>query len=212
MRLDHVFSMPLPIDEAWGVLTDVERIAPCMPGAQLQEIEGDEYRGLVKVKVGPVATQYKGTARFLERDEAERRAVIKAEGRDARGQGNATAMISMELTPAVDATDVKISTELSITGRVAQLGRGAISEVSDKLLRQFVADLEAMLATNRAEGTADEDVASTPADDGIRKIDAPEPPPVDLLDAAGGAIAKRLVVVAVGVFVVWMLVRRWRRH
>lgn len=211
MRLDHVFSMPLPIDEAWGVLTDVERIAPCMPGAQLQEIEGDEYRGLVKVKVGPVATQYKGTARFLERDETERRAVIRAEGRDARGQGNATATISMELTPAADATDVKISTELSITGRVAQLGRGAISEVSDKLLRQFVADLEAMLATNRVEGPPDGDVAPAPGD-GVRKIDAPEPPPVDLLDAAGGAIAKRLIVVAAGVFVVWMLVRRWRRH
>lgn len=211
MKLDHAFSMPLPIDEAWGLLTDVERIAPCMPGARLQEIEGDEYRGLVKVKVGPVATQYKGTARFVERDDTERRAVIKAEGRDARGQGNATATISMELTPAAYATDVKISTELSITGRVAQLGRGAISEVSDKLLRQFVADLEAMLETNHARRSADERAAPAPAE-GIRLIDAPEPPPVDLLDAAGGAIAKRLIVVAAAVFMVWMLVRRLRRH
>src|SRR5258705_8237531 len=104
MELSNEFVVPVAIDEAWGLLTDVERIAPCMPGAQLQEVEGDEYRGIVKVKVGPITAQYKGAATFIERDEAGHKAVLRAEGRDTRGQGNANATITATLTPDGDGT------------------------------------------------------------------------------------------------------------
>src|SRR6266540_6894235 len=99
MNIEDEFRVDVPVDEAWRILLDVERIAPCMPGAQLQEIEGDEYRGVVKVKVGPITAQYKGKATFLERDDAAHRAVLRAEGRDTRGQGNANATITATLEP-----------------------------------------------------------------------------------------------------------------
>ena len=105
MELTNEFRVGVPVERAWEVLTDVERIAPCMPGAQLQEIEGDEYRGVVKVKVGPITAQYKGAARFVERDEAAHRAVLRAEGRETRGQGNANATITAQLDPDGDGTN-----------------------------------------------------------------------------------------------------------
>ena len=142
MELSNEFTVDVPIDEAWSVLTDVSRIAPCMPGAQLQEVEGDEYRGSVKVKVGPVTAEYKGAATFLERDPVGHRAVLRAEGRETRGQGNATATITATLVPEGAGTHVSVVTDLSITGRVAQFGRGVLADVSNKLLGQFVTSLE----------------------------------------------------------------------
>src|SRR5881409_859810 len=124
MELTNEFRVGVPPAHAWAVLTDVERIAPCMPGAQLQEVEGEEYRGVVKVKVGPVTAQYKGKATFVERDEAGYKAVLKAEGRDTRGQGNASAIITAQLAQEGDGTQVKVITDLTITGRAAQFGRG----------------------------------------------------------------------------------------
>src|SRR5690242_21043554 len=112
MELTNTFRVGLPVAEAWNVLLDVERIAPCMPGAQLQEVEGDEYRGIVKVKVGPISAQYKGAARIVEADEANRKVVIKAEGRDTRGQGNASATVTATLVSDGDATRVSIDTDL----------------------------------------------------------------------------------------------------
>lgn len=145
MELTNEFVVTVPVEEAWAVLTDVERIAPCMPGAELQEVEGDEYRGIVKVKVGPITASYRGSARFEEKDAAVHRGVLKAEGRETRGQGNASAVITATLSPSGDGTKVEVVTDLAITGKVAQFGRGMLAEVSGKLLDQFVHNLETMV-------------------------------------------------------------------
>lgn len=142
MELTNDFHVQVSVDEAWAILTDVERIAPCMPGAQLEEIEGDEYRGIVKVKVGPITAQYKGKATFIEKDDASHKAVLRAEGRDTKGQGNAAATITATLVASGDGTNVKVVTDLTVTGRVAQFGRGVMADVSAKLLGQFVQCLE----------------------------------------------------------------------
>jgi hypothetical protein len=147
MELTNDFRVAVPVEQAWAVLTDLERIAPCLPGAQLQEVEGDEFRGVVKVKVGPITAQYKGVATIEERDDATHRLVIRAEGRDTRGQGSAAATITALLTPEGDGTAVSVVTDLTITGKVAQFGRGAIVEVSSKLMDQFVRALEADVLT-----------------------------------------------------------------
>src|SRR6516165_3333218 len=143
MELNNEFRVGVSVPEAWKVLTDVERIAPMLPGAQLQEVEGEEYRGGVKVKVGPISAQYKGQATFVERDEDAGRVVLKASGRDTRGQGNASALITATMTPDGDATKVSVVTDLTVTGKVAQFGRGVMAEVSAKLMGQFVDALEA---------------------------------------------------------------------
>src|SRR5664279_769271 len=142
MQIDDTFRVDVPVDEAWRILLDIERIAPCLPGAQLQEIEGDEYRGVVKVKVGPITAQYKGTAKLESTDDETYTAVIVASGRDTRGQGNASATVNLSLVPDGEGTQVEVETDLSITGKVAQFGRGVLADVSAKLLAQFVENLE----------------------------------------------------------------------
>jgi carbon monoxide dehydrogenase subunit G len=167
MELSNEFVVPVGIDEAWGLLTDVERIAPCMPGAQLTEIEGDEYRGLVKVKVGPITAQYKGKATFVEKDDSSHKAVLRAEGRDTRGQGNAHATVTATLVPEGAGTRVTVVTDLAITGRAAQFGRGIMADVSTKLLGQFVSCLEKNVLGSDggppAWAAAEESAASAPA-------------------------------------------------
>jgi carbon monoxide dehydrogenase subunit G len=145
MKLDNEFTVGVPIGEAWGVLTDLEMIAPCMPGAQLTGVNDGIYTGKVRIKVGPVTAEYAGTARFSEKDEETHRAVIDARGRDSRGNGNATAVISAQLLPEGESTRVTVSTDLTIAGRVAQFGSGMIKEVSAKLLGQFTDCLERRL-------------------------------------------------------------------
>ena len=152
MDLTNEFRVAIPVDRAWVVLTDLERIAPCMPGAQLQEVEGDVYRGVVKVKVGPVQAQYKGEVEIIERDDDAHVAVLKADGRESRGQGNASATITARLTPDGDGTAVSILTELTITGRVAQFGRGVLADVSAGLLDQFVERLESTVLAEEVGG------------------------------------------------------------
>ena len=142
MKIEDQFRVDVPVDEAWKVLLDVERIAPCMPGAQLQEVEGDEYRGIVKVKVGPITAQYQGVAKIVEADEPTHKVVLQAEGRDTRGQGTASATVTATLTPDGEGTVVEIDTDLNVTGKVAQFGRGVMADVSSKLLGQFVTCLE----------------------------------------------------------------------
>ena len=142
MEINDSFRVDLPVEETWRVLMDIERIAPCLPGAQLQEIAGDEYRGVVKVKVGPITAQYKGAARFESRDDDAHVAVLVGNGRDTRGQGNASATITMRLEPDGEGTVVSVLTDLAITGKVAQFGRGVMADVSAKLLAQFVQNLE----------------------------------------------------------------------
>src|SRR5438046_8104241 len=126
MELTNEFRVDVPVEEAWTILTDVERIAPCMPGAELQEIQGEEYRGIVKIKVGPITAQYKGKASFIEKDDANHKAVLRAEGRDTRGQGNANATVTATLESDGGGTKVSVVTDLAVTGRVAQFGRGVL--------------------------------------------------------------------------------------
>jgi carbon monoxide dehydrogenase subunit G len=304
VELTNEFSVAVTVDEAWRVLTDLERIAPCMPGAQLQEIEGDEYRGIVKVKVGPITAQYKGAAHFVEKDEAGHRAVLRAEGRETRGQGNANATITAQLDPDGDGTKISVVTDLTITGRVAQFGRGVLADVSTKLLGQFADCLETKLLAGESGGAAaataggaaaagggtgdggggtgasggapsasatssappasavgprdiasegaaatlgdvppgaawpgqggssaatarTAEVAAPPADEAdrarangtsgpqIRVVDSPEPEPVDLIEAAGAPVAKRVAPAVIGLTVLWLLsifLRRRRRR
>ncbi|MEW6470742.1 MAG: SRPBCC family protein [Actinomycetota bacterium] len=221
MELTNEFVVGVEIDEAWAVLTDVERIAPCMPGAELQEVAGDDYRGIVKVKVGPIVAQYKGTATFVERDETGHRAVLRAEGRDTRGQGNANATITAILIPEGGGTRVKVMTELTVTGRAAQFGRGVLADVSNKLIDQFVQRLESDVLAG-VPGKADGDGASTAeamalprndaAPDGPRRVESRPAQPVDLLGTAGAPVVKRLVPLGVLVVVLWFILRRGRRR
>ena len=172
MELTNEFQVHVPIARAWTVLTDVETIAPCLPGAQLEEIEGDEYRGGVKIKVGPITASYKGKATFLERDEINHVAKIRGEGRDSKGQGNAAVTITMRLTDIDGAsTRVNIHNNLSISGKVAQFARASVlTEISGKLLGQFVSCLEHDVLTRPEEtlaavATASAVAESTPAND-----------------------------------------------
>ena len=234
MELTNEFHVKVPVERAWAVLTDIETIAPCMPGAALEEIEGDEYRGGVKIKVGPITAQYKGKATFLSKDDANHIAVLKAEGRDTKGQGNASATITATLKSAGSGTDVVVSTELTITGKVAQFGRGVLADVSAKILNQFVNCLEHdVLATPEetvasvaaASAAADEPAAPTipaptipapttddatePIKPAVRKIEYKPTEPVDLLGTAGAPVVKRAApVVAILFLLVWLLRRR----
>jgi carbon monoxide dehydrogenase subunit G len=225
MELVNDFTVDVPVDEAWKTLTDVERIAPCLPGAQLQEIEGDVYRGVVKVKVGPILAQFKGQATFIERDETNHRAVLKAEGRDTGGKGNASALITAQLDSVdADSTKVTVTTDLTITGKVAQFGRGALADVSTKLLNQFVDQLETtVLHPHTSEPAPAAEAATAPpakeaatashnGDPAVRKVEHVSADPVDLVDVAGGAVLKRLAPLAViGLIVVLILLARRRR-
>ncbi len=224
MELVNEFRVSVPLDRAWEALTDLERVAPCMPGAQLQKVEGDDYHGTVKVKVGPITTQYKGVAHFTERDDVAHRAVLRAEGRETRGQGNATATVSATLVDDGEATSVSIVTDLQITGRVAQFGRGVLSDVSTKLLGQFVSRLEADLlsgGTPPAEaGPGTVSPAGPDAADGqgpvsvapptVRLIDSPEAEPADLVDMAGSAVMKRVVPALIAVVIVLTARKVWK--
>ena len=215
MDLHHEFTVPVPAADAWRILTDLERLAPCLPGAQLTEVEGEIYRGQVKVKVGPIVAQFKGQASFVTRDDTAYTASLKAEGRDTGGKGNAAATITAKLEPT-GATSAKctVDTDLNITGKVAQFGRGALADVSDKLLLQFVDNLNVLIASGSGATpsapaqSAPDQPAPAPT---VRKIEHTEDvAPLDLLDAAGGTIAKRLVpvVIIVGAAVAAFLIFR----
>jgi carbon monoxide dehydrogenase subunit G len=235
VELTNVFSVKVPIDDAWAVLTDLERIAPCMPGFELQEVDGEEYRGVLRVRVGPMAAQYKGVASFRERDEAKHRVIVRAEARETRGQGNASATITATLASADRGTHVIVHTDLKITGKVAQFGRGVLADVSSKLLGQFVQALEAdvlggaAIAETGPTGAIEAAAAGAPASTGQpratqdardepnapklatgpRRIDSTSSQPVDLLAAAGSSVIKRvgplIVVVVVVAAVLWLM-------
>jgi carbon monoxide dehydrogenase subunit G len=163
-QLINEFTVNRPIDEAWAIITDVERIAPCLPGAELQEIEGETYRGVVKVKLGAISSQFKGEANFLDRDDAAYRAVIKGVGRDTGGRGNASAEITAQaesLSPT--STKVVVSTDLHITGKVAQFGRGIMGDVSSKLMAQFANNLNEMLDEQGLDANGDGSAAPAAA-------------------------------------------------
>ena len=234
MELSSSFEVARSLEDTWAVLTDVERIAPCLPGAKLQEVEGEEHRGIVKVKVGPITAEYKGVATFTEKDDSSHRAVLEAKGRDTRGAGNASAVITAQLAAVDDnTTSVTVDTNLTISGKVAQFGRGVMADVSAKLMGQFADNLAAMLEEDSAgagdvagdSGAGDDADAAgaadgagaaatgsgqgggdgTAADSGADDVEA-----VDLVSMAGGAVLKRLVptvivLVVVVLIVIWVL-------
>jgi carbon monoxide dehydrogenase subunit G len=214
MELTNEFRVEAAPAEAWEVLTDIERIAPCLPGAELQEIDGDEFRGVVKVKVGPVTAQYKGAARFLERDDDAHRAVLRAEGRETRGQGNASATITAQLTPDGDGTTVSVVTDLTVAGRVAQFGRGILVDVSAKLMAQFADCLAAKIAAGDGPeaGATDAGGGSSVGAGKAGATAPPSAPPVDLLETAGAPVAKRVVSIGVAVTTFLWLTRLFLRR
>jgi carbon monoxide dehydrogenase subunit G len=238
MELTNDFVIDRGIDETWRILNDLEFIAPCMPGAQLTEIEGEEYRGLVKIKVGPITANYKGKASFVEQDDTNHVAKLKAEGRDPR-QGNANAMVTATMEEVgTEQTKVTIHTDLGLSGKIASFGRGAIEDVSKKLLGQFSDNLQAKLeepgaavtngdraAAEEAKAKAEEvvDAAKAKAEEakakageavtaGVRKIQGPEAEPVDLINVAGKEGAKRILPAVGGVIalilLIWWLINR----
>ena len=218
MELNHSFTVNQPIAETWQILTDLERIAPCLPGAQLQEVHGEVYKGVVKIKVGPITAQFKGDAQFDERNDTDFKAVLKASGRDTGGKGNASATITAQLTP-VDATSTtcNLLTDLSITGKVAQFGRGALADVSEKLLAQFSDNLNELIKTEGAAPTPAAEPAPAPAADAsgqpqIRKIEGPAAEPLDLGNVAGGAVMKRVLPLLAGLAAALLFVRRLFRR
>jgi carbon monoxide dehydrogenase subunit G len=203
MDLNHSFSVNVPVDDAWRILTDVERIAPCLPGAKLEDISGDTYSGFVKVKVGPIQAQFKGQASFVERDDAAHKAVLKGEGRDTTGKGNASALITAQLTAeSPTSTKVTVDTDLNITGKVAQFGRGAMADISNKLLDQFVENLNQLIAASNAP--ADGAAPAAPAPSSSDEVEA-----LDLLSVSSGAILKRAlpVVAVIAAVVIWLIAR-----
>ena len=168
IELDNSFTVPVPPEQAWDVLLDVERIAPCMPGASVTSVEGDQIEGQVKVKLGPLSLTYKGTAKFTDKDEANRKIAIEATGKETRGAGTASANVQATLTPgeAAGSTLVAIHTSLNVTGRPAQFGRSLLPEVSGKLIAQFASNLEALItADNTAAEATDTPEGSGAADD-----------------------------------------------
>jgi uncharacterized protein len=156
IELDNSFTVPVPPEQAWDVLLDVERIAPCMPGASVTSVEGDQIEGQVKVKLGPLSLSYKGTAKFTEKDQANHTIAIEASGKETRGAGTASANVHAALKPAdtEGQTLVSIHTSLNVTGRPAQFGRSLLPEVSGKLITQFATNLEALIAANGAAAGA----------------------------------------------------------
>ncbi|HMD24706.1 MAG TPA: SRPBCC family protein, partial [Streptosporangiaceae bacterium] len=174
IELDNSFTVPVPPEQAWDVLLDVERIAPCMPGASVTSVEGDEIDGQVKVKLGPLSLTYKGTAKFTDKDQATHTISIEATGKETRGSGTASATVQANLTPGGSAgqTLVSIHTSLNVTGKPAQFGRSLLPEVSGKLIQQFATNLEAMI---NADGAVAAGTAAPAADDaGADKADATE--------------------------------------
>lgn len=163
MKIDNEFSVNAPIERAWALLTDLEAIAPCLPGAQLTGVEGESFLGKVKIKVGPVTAEYAGTALFSEKDDAGYRAVIDARGRDSRGAGNASALITAQLRQDGSRTVVTVDTDLKISGKIAQFGSGMIKEVSQKLLGQFVDCLEGKLNAPEVPPAAEPEAVPAPA-------------------------------------------------
>mgnify|MGYP000881970149 CR=1 FL=1 len=203
MDLNHEFIVNVPVNDAWIILTDLERIAPCLPGAQLTEVEGDTYRGQVKVKVGPIVAQFKGQASFVSRDDAAHTASLKGEGRDTTGKGTASAIITAQLTSVTPtSTKCTVVTDLTISGKVAQFGRGALADVSDKLLKQFSENLNQLIASAPAATTATAATTVAAASPEIRKIESAEVAPLDLLGTAGAPILKRAIPVVVALVAV----------
>jgi carbon monoxide dehydrogenase subunit G len=176
VELSHQFTVPIGVEETWAHFNDIASVAECFPGAQVTEADERSFSGSVKVKLGPIALQYNGSGTFVEKDEAAHRFVVDAKGKDKRGNGTAGANVVVTMTEVDGSTDVSVATDLAITGKPAQFGRGVMQDVSDKLLGQFVACLEQRLTAPEPEPepTPQEAVAGAPA---AAQATAPPPPP-----------------------------------
>ncbi|MEU8247055.1 SRPBCC family protein [Nonomuraea sp. NPDC048916] len=236
MRFEHEFTVPVPIEQAWAVLLDVERVAPCLPGASLDTVEGDEFTGRMKVKVGPITVTYRGSARFEDVDKDAHTLTIQASGKEARGAGTAAATVKATLSPADGSTAVVVETSFNVTGRPAQFGRGVMTEVGGKLIDRFAADLADLLAEPAHEPpAAREEARPEPrAEAEERHLTAVPSPPdqdvrpsgtlrtsrtadeeaLDLLEIAGAPLLKRLAPIAgaiAALLLIGWLIRRLMR-
>jgi carbon monoxide dehydrogenase subunit G len=223
MQLESAFKVPVPVDVAWNTLLDYPRLARCMPGATVTEVTGDDVLGQVKVKLGPVSITYQGKVTFTEKDEARHRIVASAAGREVRGSGTASAQVTAVMTDAGGATEVRVLTDLNITGKPAQFGRSVVAEVSERLIGQFAENLARELETGKsgtvtgASGTAASGTApagaTAPAEQATPQSAPPAGDSLDLLRLVGGPLAKRLtpVLTALATLAAIALVRRLRR-
>ena len=241
MELEHEFTIPVPVDRAWPVLLDVEQVAPCMPGATLDSVEGDEFSGRLKVKVGPITVTYKGDARITEKDADSHAVTMEASGKEARGTGTAAATVNAQLHSEGDNTRVTVKTNFNVTGKPAQFGRGVLSDVGGKLIDRFAERLADQLAgggaspngqaagavpaaaSNGSAATATESVpqpreggapsgASAPRPAPVRPVVAAEDDAIDLFDVAGMPMLKRLAPIAIGILVLGVVFRLIRRR
>ncbi|WP_336213051.1 SRPBCC family protein [Nonomuraea sp. LPB2021202275-12-8] len=230
MRFEHEFTVPVPIEQAWAVLLDVERVAPCLPGATLDIFEGEEFTGRMKVKVGPITVTYRGSARFEDVDKDSHTLTLQASGKEARGSGTAAATVKARLTPGDDSTVVAVETSFNVTGRPAQFGRGVMAEVGSKLIDRFAANLAELLAEPVPEtpreapaddGSAERHLAAVPGPDQdvrpagtLRTSLTPDEEALDLLEIAGRPLLKRvapvLVALAALLLIGWVIRRLMR--
>ena len=216
MDLQNSFVVPADIDTAWRTLLDVEAIAPCMPGATLEGVDGNNFSGSVKVKLGPVNMTYGGKARFVEKDEAAHRAVIEGTGKETRGSGTASAHVTCQLiAESPDRTRVEVTTDLTVTGKPAQFGRGVMQDVAGRIIDQFSANLATVIAASGAQAAAAS--AAAAAGEPAPAPPAPTPLPqasdsIDLLGTAGAPVLKRAIPAALALVaiigIIWLIARR----
>lgn len=222
MQLESAFKVPVPVDVAWNTLLDYPRLARCMPGATVTEVTGDDVLGQVKVKLGPVSITYQGKVTFTEKDEARHRIVASAAGREVRGSGTASAQVTAVMTDAGGATEVRVLTDLNITGKPAQFGRSVVAEVSERLIGQFAENLARELETGKSGTAAATATAASgpgaagttgPAEQATPQSAPPAGDSLDLLRLVGGPVAKRLtpVLTVLAALAAIALVRRLLR-
>jgi uncharacterized protein len=211
VELNNEFRVAVPAAKTWEVLTDVERVAPCLPGATLLSVNGDEFTGAVKVKVGPITVSYNGNAAFLEKDAAAQRVVLKANGKETRGNGNAAAVVTAQLKDEGDATSVVITTDLTISGKAAQFGRGVLGDVAGNLIAQFARALEADILGGAPSATTAPTAEAQSAASQPAAADS-----VDLLKVVAVPMAKRfapaLAALAAGGVIGFLLGRKRNRR
>ncbi|MFV5992636.1 SRPBCC family protein [Streptomyces sp. NPDC056231] len=195
MQLHHSFTVPVPVDEAWRALLDIERVSRCMPGATVEDFDGETIKGSAKVKVGPITVTYRGTATFLEKDEPEHLIVLAAKGKEVRGQGMAAAAVTGTLAERDDCTTVTVDADLTVTGRPAQFGRGVMSDVSDRLIGQFAGCSSAQLS-EAAVAAREPEPAAPPGAGGTGVFEAE---PIDRPRAAGAPVAERAAALGAAV-------------
>ncbi|YCK42452.1 SRPBCC family protein [Actinomadura sp. ATCC 39365] len=229
MRFEHEFTVPVPVEQAWAVLLDVERVAPCLPGATLDIFEGDEFTGRMKVKVGPITVTYRGSARFEDVDKDAHTLTIQASGKEARGSGTASATVRARMAPAAEGTSVAVETTFNVTGRPAQFGRGVMAEVGAKLIDRFAGNLAQLLSEPMVEPVAPQEQEQRPLEEERHLSAVPVPEPdvrpagtlrtsrtpdeeaLDLMEIAGQPLLKRLAPIAGGLLALTILIWVIRR-